>query len=181
MIVPVLLIAVANLEFCKRLKIRMKPITIDNLELKDHIRWAQDQAVLDPHYLTEAQGIAHHPALLGMSTIYASQWEALFEWQKRNPHWASFSPPATYHLASRTLFSFRLLPNIFWEEEDEEAKEKSENNPWKRLMNSSRLPHQSRSVFEKDKMTLLNLLDLIKSLNEMIAYISARKLQYQKG
>ncbi|MBX3718678.1 MAG: DUF5399 family protein [Parachlamydiales bacterium] len=170
----------------------MKAITIDNLDIKDHVRWAQDQAVLDPTYLTEAQAVAHHPEYLGMSTIYASQWEALFEWQKRNLPWASFAPPLKYHVASRRLFSFRLFPSIYWSEEEEEEdgahedpSDQQEKEPsvnlWKEVVNVAAFPHQPSVLFEKDKTAILNLLESIKYLNEMIAHVSSRKLQYQKG
>lgn len=169
---------------------KMKAITIDNLDLKDHVRWAQDQAVLDPTYLKEAQAIAQHPEYLGMSTIYASQWEALFEWQKRNLHWASFTPPLKYHVASRRLFSFRLFPSIYWSEEEEEESnedplEHQEKEPsanlWKQVANVATFSHQPSVLFEKDKTTILNLLESIKQINGMLAHVSARKLQYQKG
>src|SRR5690348_1612247 len=102
----------------------MRPITtIDNLDIKDHVRWAQDQAELDPFYLTEAKEVSQHPELLGNSIIYASQWEQLLEWQKRNQPWATFEPPARYHLTSRHLFSYRIFPNIYWQEEKEESDE----------------------------------------------------------
>lgn len=172
----------------------MKSITIDNLDIKDHVRWAQDQTLLDPVYLSEAQSIAHHSELMGMSSIYESQWETLFEWQKRNVPWASFAPPSKFHLASRRLFSFRLFPTIFWEENEEEEQDEKEgdegqseegdeptNNLWSQVVNVAAFTHQPTPLFEKDKSTILNLLESIKDINELIGYISARKLQYQKG
>ncbi len=170
----------------------MKAVTIDNLDIKDHIRWAQDQTILDPTYLEEAQSIAHHPEHMGVSTIYSSQWEALFEWQKRNLPWASFAPPLKYHVASRRLFSFRLFPTIFWSEEEDDAKESHEDgsdqqekepsyNLRSQVINTAAFPHQPSILFEKDKTAILNLLESIKYLNELIAHISSRKLQYQKG
>ncbi len=167
----------------------MKAITIDNLDIKDHIRWAQDQTILDPTYLAEAQSIVHHPEHMGMSTIYTSQWETLFEWQKRNLPWASFSPPLKYHVASRRLFSFRLFPSIFWSEDEEESSEDApdqhekepSNDLWKQVINIAAFPNQPSVLFEKDKTAILNLLESIKHLNNLIAHISARKLQYQKG
>ena len=101
----------------------MKAVTIDNLDIKDHVRWAQDQTDLDATYFTEARAISQHPELLGMSVIYASQWELLFDWQKKNAHWASFAPPSKYYLASRRLFSFRLFPTIYWEDDEEDAEQ----------------------------------------------------------
>jgi hypothetical protein len=161
----------------------MKPITIDNLDIKDHVRWAQDQVLLDPVYLSEAQTIAHHPELLGMSAIYESQWAALFEWQKRNVPWATFAPPLKFHLASKRLFSFCLLPTIFWNDAEEEPGEEQESDSdlWRQVMNVAAFAHQPTPLFEKDKSAILNLLGSIKDINGLIAHISARKLQYQKG
>lgn len=167
----------------------MKAITIDKLDIKDHIRWAKDQAILDPTYLAEAQSIAHHPDYMGISMIYASQWEALFEWQKRNLPWASFAPPLKYHVTSKRLFSFRLFPSIFWPEDEkglnEDASDQQEKEPSndlrKQVINIAGFPHQPSILFEKDKTAILNLLESIKHLNKLIAHISARKLQYQKG
>lgn len=40
---------------------------------------------------------------------------------------------------------------------------------------------QKQSLFEKDKSTILNLLESIKGIDRMLKQINARKLQYQKG
>lgn len=175
----------------------MKPITIDNLDIKDHVRWANDQNHLDSVYLTEAQAIAHLPEMLGTSAIYTSQWETLFEWQKRNAHWASFAPPSKYHLASKRLFSFRLFPTIYWKEEEEEGteddqpsaeefvekkdKESPAVNLVKEVINTAAFFHQPSIVFEKDKTTILNLLESIKYLDGLLAQITGKTMQYQKG
>ncbi|MBI3236313.1 MAG: DUF5399 family protein [Chlamydiales bacterium] len=166
----------------------MKAVTIDNLDLKDHIRFAQDVMNLDTTYLTDAQAVAKHPEHLGVSTIYASQWEALLERQKRNIHWASFSPPSKYHLANKLLFSFCLFPKAFWEdseeskqEDSEQKKEEKENLPDLFIQVMKTEPKHRSSLFEKDKSCILNLLESIRDLNKLLAHISARKLQYQKG
>lgn len=171
----------------------MKPITIDNLDIKDHVRWAQDQILLDPFYLKDSQEVAQHPEMLGLSSIYASQWEALFEWQKKNVPWASFAPPQKYHLANKRLFSFRLFPTIHWESEEEEKEDSSQqqndqdlpheksDDLIKNVINLQTFSTQSTVLFEKDKSAILNLLESIKYLNELLSHVSARKLQYQKG
>ena len=105
----------------------MKATTIDNLDLKNHIRFAQDIVNLDTTYITDAQAVAKHPEHLGVSTIYASHWEALLERQKRNIHWASFAPPLKYQLANKRIFSFCLFPKAFWED-SENAKDGEDQN-----------------------------------------------------
>ena len=166
----------------------MKGVTIDKLDIKDHLRWAQDQEVLESAYVTEATLIAHHPEILGMSMIYPSKFEELFELQKRNQHWASFSPPPNFQLFRKRFFSHRLFPSIHWEEEEEDTKEwetKEEDEPALNLIHavgqvSSKETHPS-VLFEKDKDTMLNLLESIQWINKLLKQIYGRKLQYQKG
>lgn len=97
----------------------MKAVTIDRLDIKDHVRWAQDQLEYDVSFVNESHLVAPHPAILGTSSIYASKFEELFELQKKNICWASFTQPLNFHLFSRRFFSYRLFPNIHWEDYEE--------------------------------------------------------------
>jgi hypothetical protein len=164
----------------------MKAVTIDNLDLKDHLRWAQDQTVLDTIFVTEAQEIAHHPEIMGMSIIYPSKFDELFELQKRNQHWAAFTPPKNYQLLRKRLFSYRLFPSIHWEDSEQDAEDfEEENPPEPNLIStiSDIQPHDMQTPlrFEKDKNTMLNMLESIQWINKLLLQINARKLQYQKG
>ena len=96
----------------------MKGVTIDNLEMKDHLRWAKDQEVLDVAFVSESSIVAHHPEILGMSMIYTSKFDELLELQ-RNQHWACFSPPKNFQLFRKGFFSHRLFPHIDWEDSGE--------------------------------------------------------------
>jgi hypothetical protein len=166
----------------------MKAITIDNLGIKDHVRWAQDQALLDPVYLAESPLAAHHPEILWTTSIHSSKWEELFEWHNRNLPWAAFTTPDKYHLVSKRLFSYRLFPTIHWEEEsdesddsDQEEQEDEMSDLVKQLIQLKKFPNQPAALFEKDKSAMLNLLNVIKYLNSLLRQINTRKLQYQKG
>jgi hypothetical protein len=164
----------------------MKAITIDQLDIKDHVRWAQDQADYDVSFVQESHLVAPHPEILGTSVIYPSKFEELFELQRRNLPWASFSPPKNFHLFSRRFFSYRLFPSIYWEDEkDEEEKESSEKDSShdliQEVIRAKLLENQTQSLFEKDKSTILNLLESIRWVNQLLKQINARKLQYQKG
>lgn len=167
----------------------MKGVTIDKLDIKDHLRWAQDQEVLESAFVTEASLVAHHPEILGMSIIYPSKFEELFELQKKNQHWASFTPPPNFQLFRKRFFSYRLFPTIHWEDAEEKEGEdndtQEDNTPELDLV---RLIAQVTSqgarpsaLFEKDKDTMLSLLESIKWLSKLLRQINARKLQYQKG
>lgn len=167
----------------------MKGVTIDKLDIKDHLRWAQDQEVLETAYVTEASLVAPHPEILGMSMIYPSKFEELFELQKRNQHWAAFSPPKNYHLFGKRFFSYRLFPSIHWEDEKESQEEEFQEN-FEQQENSDliqvvlrikKLGNQTSTLFEKDKSAMLSLLESIRWINKLLQQINARKLQYQKG
>jgi hypothetical protein len=162
----------------------MKPsVTIDQLDLKDHVRWANDQTNFDVSLIKESDLVAHHPEISGTSAIYPSKLEELFEMQKKNLPWAAFETPKNFHMFSRRFFSYRLFPNIYWEEDSEE--DKDENDPQQnlkqRVLNLQNPEDQSQSLFERDKTAILGLLESIVWINRLLKQINARKLQYQKG
>ncbi len=166
----------------------MKAVTIDRLDIKDHVRWAQDQQEYDVSFVNESHLVAPHPEILGTSSIYASKFEELFELQRRNMHWASFSQPKNFHLFSRRFFSYRLFPSIYWDDYEESEKEDSdsEGKPAsedliQEIIKFKKAPSQTHSLFEKDKSAILNLLEAIKGIDRMLKQVNARKLQYQKG
>jgi len=174
----------------------MKPVTIDNLDIKEHIRWAQDRAVLDATYVQESKEIAAHPEITGTSVIFSSQLEELFAWEKGMLPWANFFPPHNLSLFHKRLFSYRLFPHISSEEdkedqEDESEQQKQDETEEKALRRAKDLIHQvlsiqksyhqSHALFEKDKSSILSLLESIRFIDDMLAQISSRKLQYQKG
>lgn len=163
----------------------MKGVTIDKLDIKDHLRWAQDQEILDAALVAESSTVAHHPEILGMSMIYASKFEELFELQKRNQHWACFSPPENFQLFKKRFFSYRLFPNIDWEDSDDSETKDGEEEFEKGLISTLaqvKAPgNQATVLFEKDKDALIALLESIKWINRLLRQINGRKLQYQKG
>ncbi len=163
----------------------MKAVTIDQLDIKDHVRWAQDQEEYDVTFVKESQLVGQHPEILGTSVIYPSKLEELLELQKRNLPWACFSPPKNFHMFSKRFFSYRVFPNIFWEDQEEEEEPSEEENEnfdlIREVIRVKKLANQPESLFEKDKGTILSLLESIKWVNQLLKQINARKLQYQKG
>lgn len=174
----------------------MKAVTIDQLKLKDHVRWAEDQQEFDISFVTESQIVAPHPDLMGMSAIYPSKFDILFDLQKRNITWASFETPKNFHLFGKRFFSHRLFAHFDWEGDRDEGifgekeaafsnKEEKQENGLKHLTSMitalSRPQHLPHSLFEKDKIILLSLLESIEWINSLLTQINGRKLQYQKG
>jgi hypothetical protein len=168
----------------------MKAVTIDQLDIKDHVRWAQDQEGYDVSFVKESHLVAPHPEISGTSIIYPSKFEELFELQKSNLPWASFSPPKNFHMFSKRFFSYRLFPNIYWEDENKDNEEEHEKDSSEEgsnhdliqeILRVKKFGNHTQSLFEKDKSTIINLLESIKWINQLLKQINARKLQYQKG
>ncbi|HEY2809774.1 MAG TPA: DUF5399 family protein [Rhabdochlamydiaceae bacterium] len=172
----------------------MKPVTIDNLDIKEHIRWAQDRAILDSSIVQESQSIAPYPDLVGISVIFPSQLEELFSWARGMHPWANFTPPENLFLFAKRFFSYRIFPHIsckdFSDEEDREEKnedeEKEESDERRKdliqqVLAVQKNAKQTHALFEKDKSCILSLLESIRSIDDMLAQISGCKLQYQKG
>src|SRR5438128_1675553 len=141
----------------------MKAVTIDNLDIKDHLRWAKDQEILDVSFSHDAGVVALHPEVMGMSMIYSSKLDELFELQKKNQHFAHFAPPLQFHLFAKRFFSYRLFPSIHWEDEKKEEDEKEESKHGagteldinhdliQAIIRIKKLGNQASSLFEKDK------------------------------
>jgi hypothetical protein len=161
----------------------MKAVTIDQLDIKEHVRWAQDQETYDISFVKESHLVAPHPEILGTSVIYPSKFEELFELQKRNLPWASFTPPENFAMFGKRFFSYRLFPNIYWEDREEEKEGENEDRQdlIQEVIKIKKFGNQTQSVFEKDKSVVLNLLGSIRWINRLLKQINARKLQYQKG
>ena len=163
----------------------MKAVTIDNLDIKDHLRWAQDQEMtLETSWIEETNIVTSQPEIMGMSMIFPSKLEELFELQRKNQHWASFSPPSNFHLFGKHFFSYRLFSTIHWEEEeleDTEEEQELSHDLIQAVIRIKQLGGQSSSLFEKDKTAVLNLLESIKWINLLLGQIHTLKLRYQKG
>jgi hypothetical protein len=162
----------------------MKSVTIDNLDLKDHVRWANDQDVQDPFPIRETLLIAPHVGQFGDSAIYASKFDELFELQRNNLPWATFATPEDFFLLSRRLFSHALFPSLHdtpQEESDDAPQEDFISHLTQRVISLRKRGNQPSSFFEKDKTVILSLLESIKTLNDMLQEVNARKQQFQKG
>lgn len=165
----------------------MKAATIDNLDIKIHERYAQDQVALDKSFITDASHPSPHFEIAAASSMYASKWEELFETSVKNLPWASFAPPFAYHRQSNRFFSYRILPTIYVDDGNEEGEkkqdeeEKKEEEILQKALSAKKGRNQDALLFERDKTIIVKLLRTVSHLNEMLGQINSRKLQYQKG
>ena len=105
--------------------------------------------------------------------------------------WASFSPPENHILFHKRLFSYRLFPHISsqqdgeseeQEQEEDEQEEKALKKAKNLIQHVIAIQQSARdTLFEKDKNSILTLLESIRFIDNMLAQIMSRKLQYQKG
>ncbi|MBS0620197.1 MAG: DUF5399 family protein [Verrucomicrobia bacterium] len=153
--------------------------TIAELDIEAHVRWAKDQDY-DTKYITESHLVAPHPEILGVSSIYASKFEELFELQRRNMPWAAFAPPKNFHLFSKRFFSYRLFYGFKPFVDEEEEGEKSASS-LEEILNVQPQKHLSKHAFEKEKTAISDLLKSIHWINHLLGFVSSRKLQFQKG
>jgi len=164
----------------------MKRVTIDKYDIKEHVRWAKDQAACDST-LVHTSGIASPYTDVGAtSAIYSSELEALFDWERGMQPWANFSPPENLFLFNKRFFSYRLFPHIqsTLEEDMEEESEEDPEKKKKGLIDHIRALHREknpRALFEKDKKSILSLLEAVKEVDAMLAVIFSSMLRYQKG
>lgn len=166
----------------------VKAVTIDQIGIEVHERYAKDQEALDSSYIREA---APHSEVVGTSSIFASEWEKLFEASLCQHPWAVFVlPPNLASLKRRRFFSFSLVPSLdgFSQDEKEGEKQQEEGEEKdqafaeekKRLM-SVKIGHPSLASLERERSILFNLFASIEELNDLLREIHCRKLQYQKG
>jgi len=150
-------------------------LTIDNLGIKTHERYAQDQAYLDTSYIKESSQIPPLAEITTTVSTFSSQMELLFHLERRNSAWAYFSYPPKYRSQPKRFFSHRLLPTIFWDEKEEEhPKGKSF---FQKILDILK----KRAKKESEAAAIKNLLSTIEHLDSLLLSANTKRKQYQKG
>ncbi|MEI8329345.1 MAG: DUF5399 family protein [Chlamydiia bacterium] len=178
---------------------RPKPVTIDSMDLKVHQQYAQAQSELDQIFLRESQLTAPHSEIAGTSPIFSSKWEELFDLDKRGTTWAFFAPPPSYFSQSNRFFSHRLLPDLYWVDEEDQEKKKNQEPSLTALLKQKQKKRASKKElthltallnkdtdttmveFQQELKIVFALIDSIECINEMLLHVQGRKLQYQKS
>lgn len=165
----------------------MEKITIDQIGIDAHRRYAVDQETVESKYVTESSMVPPQLEIAGTSMIYSSKWEELFELNVGNTPWAAFYPPPNYRIQRNKFFSHTLTPNFGWseDEEDEDQEENDEEGERARKKQdeslNALLEMISTRILRSDESALLNLVESVKKLNSFLREINSKKLQYQKG
>ncbi len=163
----------------------MHAVTIDNLDIQTHNRYAHDQTILDPQFLEKPGMVSTHSDIASLSSIYASEFEKLFGLQNKNMPWAEFSPPAKTRIHKNRYFTHRLILGILGTEYDEQEdlfeEEEETEEMIEKAEGAKKKFFQRTKSFEKERSAIINVLSSIKELNKMLEECNARRLQYQKG
>ena len=165
----------------------MAPRTIDNLGVEFSNRYADDQQKLDPKMIKESRSVPMRAEIDVTIPSYSSEFELLFETQKRNVFWADFHAPAGFNEQKKRLFTFQIVPAIGSEDKQEmqadrikariqrqvDAEHQDKTRPWEE--------EREEQEEDKEQKALLSLLQKITVLDRYLIDINSRRNQYQRG
>ncbi len=144
-----------------------KPVTIDNIGIESYQRYAFDQKTLDKDFIQSSKQLAGKTEVSVTTPYPRSEFDDLFNLQKKSVSWAGFQPPQNYLAHTRSIFSFHILPNLGTVMDLQELKDK--------------LLIKKDKEKKKKKNSILDLLDCIIELEENLSFIKSRREQYHKG
>ncbi|NDD58759.1 MAG: hypothetical protein EBZ47_05860 [Chlamydiae bacterium] len=169
--------------------------TIDNLGPEVSLIYAEGQKNLDPKITKEAKGIVSQAQIDVTQPCYPSEFEMLFELGKRNLPWAEFEAPSKFNEQKKRVFTHQLIPSLGSEDKKENLTQKivarlqsyeskrqqdyAKNEPIdpKKIFQQQQLSKE----LEKQKNSLIKLLDCILNLDKDINIVNGKRSQYQKG
>ncbi|VHO01999.1 DUF5399 family protein [Candidatus Rhabdochlamydia sp. T3358] len=166
----------------------MPPRTIDNLGIEVSTRYAEDLRELDQKLLIEARGIQEQTEIEITHPFFLTELEILLEPQKQQT-WATFTPPQGYSELRKRFFMFQLIPSLGSEEKHETQTQKivSLKTFSRKKRDDQQQEEESdhsdpeKEYHEKEKKTLISVLQTIMHLDKEIQEINARRGQYHKG
>lgn len=154
----------------------MKAVTIDNLPIDTHQKYAESQKMSAAR---TQETLSAFPEILGTSTIFASKLEELLETPAGSTPWATFCPPPGYtEQAKRFLESFALFLKEIRDNTEEGA---SENPELRKFVETVNEKIETALANEKDKGTLLNMVDCLGRINEWVWFVKTHNIRQQRG
>lgn len=169
----------------------MPPRTIDNLGIEVSTRYAEDLKELDQKLLIEARGIREQTEIEITHPFFLTELEILLEPQKQQT-WATFIPPMGYFEQKKRFFGFQLISSLGSEEKHEKQiqkiisqlktlSRKKRQGDRQNQDNQQEDNNPEKEYHEKEKKTLVSVLQTIMYLDKEIQEINARRGQYHKG
>ncbi len=170
-----------------------EPKTIDNLGLDTSVRWAQDQEFLDKSLIKESPFISRQTTTDVTSPSFSSEFDTLFQINKRFAPWAFLLSPKGYNLQKMRLFTFQTIPSLgsdeFLTTQIQKIRDKIDTSKKDRAKRreeglGSEYAWEDEKEEEEElrqSKTLIALLDYLQLLDSLMIQINARRSQYQKG
>jgi hypothetical protein len=170
----------------------MSTRTIDNLGVDVSIRYAKDQQLLDAHLFQEDALVSRKTETIAYKPYLASDFDQRFFFASRTTsRLAFFQPPPNYFQGSSDLFSYQLIPSLGDDEQQEADLEKLTLWKEKRDKKDKRNRHPAAPHIieeeiedpndERQRETLVALLECISRLNRDLELAISCRNQYQRG
>lgn len=160
----------------------VKPRTIDNLGIETSSRYARDKAQLDTKLIEESRFIPQKTEVSVVKPYLPTEFEEYLMPGKLTL-WAAFEPPPEYFGIGKSLFSYQIIPSLGGYEKQEADTDKLEalEDTINKQFKEGKRDQQEGQQEEKERKTLLGLLQMIGKLDRTLTLINSRRNQYQRG
>lgn len=172
----------------------MSSRTIDNLGYDASQRYAEDQQLLydNEQIHKDSRILSGRTQIDVISPSYGSEVDVLFNADKKNTSWAQFAAPSGYTEQRKKFFLHEILPSLSLHEKTETYTQKILAQMRKKtpIQDESDDQEKKRALWqdakdeeenEKEKSTLIGLLNCILNLDKCMLYVNSKRTQYQKG
>ncbi|MFY7842742.1 MAG: DUF5399 family protein [Rhabdochlamydiaceae bacterium] len=176
-------------------------VTIDNLRIKDHNKYANNQKAFNPVFVKDSPFISQQSTIDSIEPFYHSAFDKLFGLIFKNQPWARFEAPPfslnRFHCFSSSIVPFLDSENhlsqkidqayldsvhMFYAKEEIPSKFSQENLTQTKHDLIQSLENTISTEFLMQQQEILKeLITCVEDLNKMIVECNTRRLQYQKG
>jgi len=145
-------------------------------------RYARDKAQLDTKFIEDSRYIPLKTEVSVVKPYLPTDFEE-YLLPGTLTLWASFEPPPEYLAYAKPLFSYQLIPSLGGYEKQEADSDKLEalEDTLNKSFKEGKRDNQEQQEDEKERKTILNLLQVIGKLDRTLGIINARRNQYQRG
>lgn len=160
----------------------VKSRTIDNLGIETSSRYARDKAQLDTKLIDDSRFIPLKTEVSVVKPYLPTEFEE-YLMAGTLTLWASFEPPPEYLVYTKPLFSYQLIPSLGGYEKQEADSDKLEalEDTLNKSFKEGKRDNQEQQEDERERKTLLSLLQVIGKLDRTLGLINSRRNQYQRG
>ncbi len=144
-----------------------------NLPIEAHTRYAQDRQILDEALLKDSGNIPYRTRIEVTEPVF-SEFDTLFELNKRRAPWGEFAPPPDVS-KSRRVFAETTLPRLGSPDKQEVQLQKL-----KQMEIGGKESHLSE-IKQREKQILISFFNQMKTSDISQVEINSKRNQYSKG